>query len=317
MMEVLNNQKDYLGTASPESGGGGTVINNEDITVTSNGTYTAGEGYTGIGTATVNVPEADIVTATNTTSSAITLGDKVWLEKVAGGYNALDLKQNELFDLVGSVTVNSSTGVASNFSNTSYLKLLPAYKNNVDLSKPWTFRTHVKLGSPDTRHNSFIHTGNGSSQQLSARAPFFLYFNSDSPNPLVFGPNNGPWISGSADYVVGAQRWIECGWTGTEYFLRYSTDGVNYVNVAEPQASTNVCTNTSDWVSLGFYQAAQYAYFRGDIYLFDTSMENNGTTVWKPYMTTIANAQNTLTGFAQEAIATSDTGEVKTALPEE
>ena len=36
---------------------GGAVINNEDITVTTNGTYTAGEGYTGLGTVTVNVPK--------------------------------------------------------------------------------------------------------------------------------------------------------------------------------------------------------------------------------------------------------------------
>lgn len=33
-----------------------TTINNEDITITSNGTYTAAEGYTGIGTATVSIP---------------------------------------------------------------------------------------------------------------------------------------------------------------------------------------------------------------------------------------------------------------------
>ena len=43
-----------LGTAQG-GGGGGAPINNEDLTITANGTYTASEGYTGIGTATVNV----------------------------------------------------------------------------------------------------------------------------------------------------------------------------------------------------------------------------------------------------------------------
>lgn len=38
------------------SGGGGQTINNEDITVTQNGVYTAGTGYTGLGTVTVNTP---------------------------------------------------------------------------------------------------------------------------------------------------------------------------------------------------------------------------------------------------------------------
>lgn len=37
-------------------GGGGATINNQDITVTKNGTYTADEGYTGLGTVEVQVP---------------------------------------------------------------------------------------------------------------------------------------------------------------------------------------------------------------------------------------------------------------------
>lgn len=36
--------------------GGGSTINNQDKTVTSNGSYTADSGYTGLGTVTVNVP---------------------------------------------------------------------------------------------------------------------------------------------------------------------------------------------------------------------------------------------------------------------
>lgn len=36
--------------------GGGEPINNQDISVTTNGTYTADEGYTGLGTVSVNVP---------------------------------------------------------------------------------------------------------------------------------------------------------------------------------------------------------------------------------------------------------------------
>lgn len=45
-----------------ESGGGGTVINNQDITITENGEYTAEEGYTGLGTVTVTVPSGGILT---------------------------------------------------------------------------------------------------------------------------------------------------------------------------------------------------------------------------------------------------------------
>lgn len=38
---------------------GGTTINNQDKTITSNGQYTADEGYTGLGTVTVNVVDEE------------------------------------------------------------------------------------------------------------------------------------------------------------------------------------------------------------------------------------------------------------------
>lgn len=38
-------------------GGGGTTINNQNKTITVNGTYTADSGYTGLGEVTVNVPQ--------------------------------------------------------------------------------------------------------------------------------------------------------------------------------------------------------------------------------------------------------------------
>jgi len=50
MAEVINNVD-----LTSQSGGGAT-INNQDISVSENGVYTADEGYTGLGTVTVNVP---------------------------------------------------------------------------------------------------------------------------------------------------------------------------------------------------------------------------------------------------------------------
>ena len=53
MLELV--KEIVLGKA--EAGGGGQTINNEDLTITANGIYTASEGYTGIGTVTVSVPQ--------------------------------------------------------------------------------------------------------------------------------------------------------------------------------------------------------------------------------------------------------------------
>lgn len=53
MIEIIDGIVSGIATSG---GSGGQTINNEDMTITSNGIYTASEGYTGIGTATVNVP---------------------------------------------------------------------------------------------------------------------------------------------------------------------------------------------------------------------------------------------------------------------
>ena len=45
-------------------GGGSGNINNQDKTITENGSYTYDNGYTGLGTVTVDVPTLDTVYAT-------------------------------------------------------------------------------------------------------------------------------------------------------------------------------------------------------------------------------------------------------------
>ena len=79
-----------VGISLPQTGGG-QPINNQDITVTENGTYEAEEGYTGLGEVTVNVPSADEVTATNLTGSPVAVGDKVWLNKTTSQNNTKNI----------------------------------------------------------------------------------------------------------------------------------------------------------------------------------------------------------------------------------
>lgn len=54
----------------------GAEINNQDKEIIANGTYTADEGYTGLGTVTVNVPDTEnILDITN--NDTITIEDNV------------------------------------------------------------------------------------------------------------------------------------------------------------------------------------------------------------------------------------------------
>lgn len=56
-------------------GGGGEPINNQDKTITANGSYTADEGYTGLGTVTVNVPNPSTGTKTITANGTYDVTD--------------------------------------------------------------------------------------------------------------------------------------------------------------------------------------------------------------------------------------------------
>lgn len=87
----------------------GAVINNQDITITANGVYRADAGYTGIGTATVNVPQDATLVTKNITAN--------------GTYNA----SSDEADGYSSVTVNvpNSTETKTITQNGTYTPTAP------------------------------------------------------------------------------------------------------------------------------------------------------------------------------------------------
>ena len=180
---------------SIKEAGGGTQIINEDITITANGIYTASEGYTGIGKATValplgpvtittnktvsasslglqgfdtvvvNVPNpstgtlnitsngtynvtqyasayvncqtADIVTATNNTGSNIALGDKVWLEKVSGGWSIIlfaNISSTSLSGFAESAIADGASGEVKTVLPEQVTITITVDANNADIS---------------------------------------------------------------------------------------------------------------------------------------------------------------------------------------
>lgn len=81
---------------APKASAESVVINNQDITITANGVYTADAGYTGIGTAIVDVPQSSAVLTTKRITEN-------------GTYNA----SSDNADGYSSVTVNVSGGGSS------------------------------------------------------------------------------------------------------------------------------------------------------------------------------------------------------------
>ena len=92
----------------------GTEINNQDKTITTNGTYTADEGYTGLGTVTVNVPQEDLQEQLDNQDLIIQQLQEELAGKASGGSQ---LSYSELFALVTSIY---DTGIADDSETANF-----------------------------------------------------------------------------------------------------------------------------------------------------------------------------------------------------
>lgn len=316
----------YAGTATPGSGGGGTVINNQDITITENGVYTASAGYTGIGTATVNVtpvlstlnattngtytptspsvgfssvvvetPEPDIVTATNTTGASIAEDGKVWLEKVAGGYNALDFisaKNKITLDKVGAPVVSL---IAQGFSADNRLAMATTTIPDFDAGD-CTLYIKIKTAASQPSHQ----------QQILSTSPSIVSLQ------MLNNKLRGWSSAASSAYDVATLSnstwyWVKVVCSGTDRTIWTSMDGVSY-NTSYTYTD-NAVSGSDVEMQVGGYTYNTSWFFFGEIDLNAFYIENaEGNVVWR------AIDDGILTGFAQESIATSGTGAVKTAL---
>lgn len=263
-----------------------------------------------------NIPSSggDIITAKNATGAVISEGDKVWFERTSGGWNIKNLLYVESFSQ-NSTTIDANH-VASNFGSTGL-----TCNQVFDFSKPWTFKTHIKTGQ--VSGNQFVYCGSGATENGMNSSGFIIWFAS-GPLRINFYTGSNSSFTGicSFDFIpsgtltANTEYYIECGWTGEEYFVKYSTDGQTWLGYENRFSSTTPINQWGSSFVLGHLNWLSSMYFYGNIYLNDTSMTVDGSVVWKPYVKGVYDTTNLFTGIANEAIAIDGTGEVKTALPE-
>ena len=92
----------------------GTEINNQNKKITENGTYTADEGYTGLGTVTVSVPQENLQEQLNTQDLII---QQLQEELVNKAYGGSQLSYSELFALATSIY---DTGIADDSETANF-----------------------------------------------------------------------------------------------------------------------------------------------------------------------------------------------------
>ena len=274
----------------------GSVANAYTAVSNMGGTLPATQNLTNLPTAIESIPGPDIVTATNTTGTAIASGDKVWLEKVAGGWNIVKYGSsisllNDI-NTVGSPTI-SSDYVVSGFSSSNYLQ----------------GSSSEAIDGFDTLHCTSIikfNTGTLSSSNSLLIAPNFCPTLQLAQSLKYW---NGSSLQGFLSLQANTDYWIKTEVASASSIkFSYSLDGQTYTEVTTGSSTEMTSSNTVACGNIGYASYANRP-FSGTIDLKELKVFNaNGVLVWQ------AVKDNIFTGFAEESIASSGTGQVKTAL---
>lgn len=150
--------------ANGSGGGGGQTINNQDITVTENGVYTAESGYTGLGTVTVNVSSGantqNITVRQDGVYTALN-GERLIYSyhsdnpAIIGGYFWLMKEIPEVGDIAYNSQGDGETGYSPDFNS------VVGYVTMVDTSGTNTMvELSTSLGQWNEQYSTYSITGN-------------------------------------------------------------------------------------------------------------------------------------------------------------
>lgn len=269
-----------------------------------------GKAYYTSGKVLLAPESSDVIAATNTTGSAISNGDKVWIEQSGNNYNLINFRSAlyNNYTIVGSPTVNTSTGVVSGFSSSSYLTL-PQSLNPAN--SPWEVRLKFATSNDINLSQGLFQTITAYSENGQYGIILMIY---EGKLDLGISVDGTSWLfdtRGTHNLSSNTTYWVKFGWTGSEYYLDYSMDGINYIRDVTENSSTPAYSS-SNYTVLGIYSWSVKDSFRGTLDLSQTYIKVNNSIWWNPRAIQIT--EDTLTGYAQENIASGSTGNVKTVL---
>ena len=241
----------------------------------------------------------DTVTATNYTESAISTGDKVWINKVEDGYNVIDfsdITQNSL-------TATASTNMAASTKALNVLDVDTAVNNNgvvSDLTKGLKTKTDITL----YKNKSFeigckVTRGSNTSdyQEIFTSGELFLIRAHNTTWSGVF------WVNGSwRGYETGTASANTTYYTRVRYFptattdsgmsysahyiyFEVSTDNFSWTRIYSYDLSTNFigsnpsATETTNNYTFGSQGTADELW-KGSIDFNNTYFKVDGNVVW-------------------------------------
>ena len=202
-----------------------------------------------------------------------------------GGTYALALRNVEEtvkkggYIVIGSPTIQGN--VVSGFSSNDYLTL-----------------PYVEFGNGDTGVWEVTLKATPTNADLTVESPiiscdidskgFRIGTGGTTKGRWEFLVSNGStWINtskhcGSHVVQAGVTYWLKAGYDGSNYYLKYSTDGIEYINDVSYSSTTKISSFREQvgYIILGT------SLWHGSVDLSEWSFTNEGETVWQPTPTT-------------------------------
>lgn len=237
------------------------------------------------------------ISCLNKSGNAITKGNKVWVDS---NNNIIAYQVNRNYFVQGNLTVNDSTGIVSNFSQSNYIQLLNIFNPSTN---NWEMIFKFNSGTIGNSKGIF---------SIDTYYSFVLGFKNklciwtSSTGSTWFSPDmddNGlTTLDDNTDYYVKAN------YLNNVLTVYLSTDKINWTT--EYTQIISLSSVSSNFSKLGLYRDGGSPLDTGSINLKESYIKINDMMWWTPYYASNI-TESMQTGIADENIAINSSGNVK------
>lgn len=292
------------------------------------GTLPVAQNFDNLATAVGSISTSDELTATNTTGSAIASGDRVWVEPDVSNVQDFTLghyNPSAVNDLTIDNTNKTATWVA-NSANIGIMKVFttfPTPQSSVEIQ----IRTkHTVSGSGDSGIYCRFFGDSIPDYYYAGNCAIRLGIDNYSAIHGVIDNDGG--LGSFTNYtlgggVVGQFYYIKCVITDNTITFSYSTDGETWSGINTYTGSSGMLSKLTSRLYHSLNVNGSGSTKGTEMDLANCYIKVDGNLVWTPYQE-VLNGYNIIpsksvsstsfTGIAQEVIANSSTGAVKTLL---